>query len=381
MSKKILINGVTLNEGNITPLLLKASVWQKAGAEISFLGDKNLEHQIRGLGILKHYNFVYIRAEPLSQTRFGFIFKAIQRNFFALKAIRNHLKRFDVIYSISSVLDMILLPFFLKRKNKNLIWATVFDNTVPLLLDGKIVAGNKMVRLLAWFFYQISLILLKSADIVFVIKPELRQTLLKQGFQERQLVLTGNGVEGNLIRRAKPRSQFSIDALYIGRINEAKGIYDMLRVMERVVEKYPNFQLALMGRGDAQTESLFKEKIHTMGLERNIQFLGYRTGQEKFDIIKSSKVFLFLSETESVPIAPLEAVCSGLKTLVYDLDAYTMYKNGEVVVFKKNDWNAVAQKVLEIFEKNDFSNAKGELLLDAFNWDKIAQKELSHFNV
>lgn len=375
MSKKILINGTTLNGANITPLLIKARFWQHAGEHVTFLGDKNLEQQIRSLSILKDFGFVYLPIRTLPRTRLGFIFGALRQNLISVKIVDDLSGKFDVVYGISSVLDMILVPFFMKKKNKKILWITVFDNTVPLFLGGRMVAGNKVIRVLAWFFYQVSLSLLKSADTVFVIKPELHQVLLARGFTEKQLVLTGNGVEADLIRKAVIREEFRSDALFIGRINEAKGIYDMLKVVEQVKRVYPDFLLAIMGQGDDRTEALFKERIKQLSLQDNVYFLGYRTGQEKFDIIKSARIFLFLSETESVPIAPLEAVCSGLKTIVYDLDAYDMYKNNEVIIFKKNNYEAVAKKVIEIFHSGDFVNPRGRLLLEHFDWEKIAQKE------
>jgi glycosyltransferase involved in cell wall biosynthesis len=380
MSKKILINGITLEGGNLTPLLLKTAFWQNLNNKITFFGTSELKEQIDALALIKNYKFLYLKNRRKSKTRTGFIIEALKKNLqsiFYLEKIKN---KYDIIYTVSSVLDSILLPFFLKKIDKKIKWATVFDNTVPLIANGKIISGNKIIRVLAWFFYKISLFFLKKADVLFVVKTELQDYLLKSGFKQKQLVITGNGVQSNLIKSAKKIEQYQIDALFIGRINEAKGIFDMLEVINRVKEKYTNFQLAIMGKGDEKTEKIFKQKIKKFNLENNVQFLGYKTGQEKFDIIKSSKIFLFLSETESVPQAPLEAVCSGLKTLVYDLDAYNMYKNNEVIIFKKNDCNSVAEKIIEIFEKKDFENENGKLLLDVYSWDTISEKEYLAFN-
>src|SRR3990167_6842483 len=110
MPKKILINGTTLNGGNITPLLIKARVWQRAGNTITFFGDKDLERQIQDLEILEHFDFIYLPKRRLFRTRFGFIFEALKQNFLALKVGRSISEKYDVIYNISSVLDMILCP-------------------------------------------------------------------------------------------------------------------------------------------------------------------------------------------------------------------------------------------------------------------------------
>jgi len=375
MSKRILINGITLEGANIVPLLLKVREWQSTGSEVTFLGSADLEQQILSIGIITGYRFINLNNCKKWKNKIRFILEAFKRNLLAVFLLKDLIGKFDVVYTISPVLDLILLPYLLKKTDKHLKWVTVFDNSVPLIVDNRFVAGNKVIRLLSWIFYKISLFLLRSADYIFVIKPELQAYMLKNGFSGSRLVITGNGVEKNFIINAQVRKDYNIDALFIGRINEAKGIFDLLKVLIRVKEKYPNFQLAIMGRGDEIIETKFKRNIKDFGLEKNVQFLGYKIGQEKFDIIRSSKIFLFLSETESVPIAPLEAVCSGLKTIVYDLDAYNMYHNEEVIIFKKNDYVSVADRVLEIFDNKDFDNEKGKLLLDNYSWDKIAKIE------
>lgn len=376
MSKKILINGITLEGANLTPLLLKVRKWQSYGHEVTFFGIHELQAQIDALAVLERYDFITLNHGRGWENKFQFIFEALKRNFFAAFYAKRIAQKFDIVYSVSPVLDLILFPLIVKMFNEKMKWMSVFDNTVPLFSQGALVAGNKVIRLLAWFFYQVSLSLLRRADMVFVIKPPLRKILLESGFQAGQLTITGNGVEGDLIRKSSFRSEYESDALFIGRLNEAKGIYDILEVVGAVRKRYPDFLLAIMGRGDERTEAAFQARIREKGLEKNIRFFGYRTGQEKYDIIKSSKIFLFLSETESLPIAPLEAACSGLKTFVYDLDAYDMYENGEVMIFKKNDWGAVTEKVLETFERQDFANPRGELLLEKFDWDRIAMLEL-----
>lgn len=374
---KILVNGITLEEGNITPLLLKIRNWQKNNNEIFIIGNQNLNKKIKDLNLLgERYGFIKIEPTKKIKNKFSLIFEGIKRNLKLLRInrIKNY-ENYDVVYSISSVLDLILFPYFLKTLGKKIKWATVFDNTVPLNDP-----GNKLVRLLAWLFFQISLILLKKADIIFVISEDLRKYLIKKGFDKNNLVLTGNAVEQDLIKKAKPNPKYKIDALFVGRINETKGIYDMLDVLEIVKKKYPNFQLAIMGRGDINTERKYKEEIKKRSLRENVKFLGFKSGLEKFNIIKSSKIFLFLSKSESFGIALLEAVCCGIKSFAYNLPAYrNIYKNGEVLIFEKGDFVSVAEAIIKTFQEKDFGNPTGEKLLDKFSWDKIAEIELNAF--
>lgn len=374
--KRILINGITLEGANLTPLLSKVKYWQKRGVGITFFGNNLLKRQIDSLNILQKYYFLELRNTRKITSRLQLIFEGLRRNIQALSYIRQLKNKFDIIYSISSVLDLLLFPYILKKVDRKIMRVSVFDNTVPFLYSGDI-----LISFLGWFFYQISLLFLKGADCIYVTRPQLKEHLLKKGLKENQLIVTGSTIEMGFVKTSKKDDKYRIDALFIGRINEAKGIYDMLEVLAIVKKTYPNFQLSIMGSGDERIMRKYKEKIRKANLSKNIQFLGYKIGLEKFNIIKSSKCFWFLSHTESYPLSPLEAVSCGLKTFVYDLEAYDMYKNNELIIVKKKDYARIAQKVIDIFEKKDFENKTGKLLFKklCWSWDEIAKIEYNTF--
>lgn len=113
-----------------------------------------------------------------------------------------------------------------------------------------------------------------------------------------------------------------------------------------------------------------------MGLERNVQFLGFRTGLEKFNIMKCAKCFWFLSVSESFGVSLLEAVCSGIPAFAYNLPQFSqIYQDGEVDISPKGDYKTVARKVIELLEKGNFTNEKGKLLIDKYNWEHVAEIE------
>ena len=76
-------------------------------------------------------------------------------------------------------------------------------------------------------------------------------------------------------------------------------------------------------------------------------------------------------------MALLEAVCCGLPAIAYDLEPYReMYLNNEIFVFSKGDWKQVAEKAMEMFDKENFDNPQGEMLLEKYgSWDRIADLE------
>lgn len=373
---KILVNGVTLEEGNIVPLLSKIKTWQDKDSKISIVGNKDLKEQIKKISILKkEYKFIELTGTKKIKDKFSLIFEGLKRNLRLIKTINDY-SDFDIVYSVSSVIDLTLFPFFLKMVNKKIKWVTVFDNIVPLNDP-----GNRIVRFLAWLFFHFSLILLRKADCIFVISEDLKNYFIQGGFDRDKVVLTGNAVEADLIKKAKKDNKYNIDALFIGRINEAKGLEDMLNVLGLVKKKYPNFQLGVVGKGDTITEKKFKKEIKDRRLEKNVQFLGYQIGLEKFNIIKSSKIFLFLSKRESFGVALLEAACCGVKAFAYDLEPYKkIYRHDEVSFFPVGDYKSVGMTIIKTFDEKSFGNSNGQLLVNKYSWDKIAKIERGYFD-
>jgi glycosyltransferase involved in cell wall biosynthesis len=261
------------------------------------------------------------------------------------------------------------MPFFLKKYNQKIIWTTVFDNIVPISDP-----GNKVTRFSSWIFFQISLFFIKKADLIFTISDDLKEYLINHGFNKNKIVVTGNGIEVDLIKKSKKDPKYNFDALFIGRINETKGIFDMLTILREVKKTYPNFTLAIMGDGDIVTKNIFLDKIEKLKLKKNIKFLGYISGIEKFNIIKSSKCFWFLSvsKSESFGIALMEAVSCGLYGFVYNLPVFKkIYQNNEVVFSPIHDTKSVTNQVLKLFKSKEFVNQNGKKLLGKYSWREI----------
>jgi len=379
---KILVNLSTLQHEEILPPWLRIfRVFQSRGNDIFI----NTGPFVKKLGVIENiYGFRWlseiekkILSKDKTTTKTGFLFHSMKRNYFLLKNRKNILgdKDFGIIYTPSAVLDFVIFPFFLKKTGKKIIWATTLANIVPATDP-----GNKFIRALAWIFFRISLFMIRKADIVFASTPEIQKYLLSAGFDNKKVILTGFGIESAFIEKAQPDEKFQSDALFVGRINETKGIYDMLKVLKIISKKYPNFQLAIMGDGDEITKRNFKKEIKKEELKNNIRFLGYRNGMNKYNIVKSAKSFWFLSvsKSESFGVALLEAVCSGIPAFAYDLPQFSwLYPNGEVDISPKGNYKLVAEKVLKLFESGNFTNEKGKLLLGKYSWEKIAEIEYS----
>jgi glycosyltransferase involved in cell wall biosynthesis len=371
---KILVNLNTLTADGIMILWLKK--FQELAKKGHFL-DIFYHHQFHSFDLTTeniyqfHQKYIKPNPPPIIRSKIKFIFYSIYCNFRSF--LKTHqTKNYDLIYTPSSVLDLVIWPFIITKKYSHLAWATVFDNIVP-----KKDPGNPIIRFLAWFF-EISLFFIKQADIIFAISPDLKDFLISRGFDPKKIIITGNGVETDMIKAAKPKPKYALDGLFIGRINETKGIFDMLLVLKTITKTYPDFKLGIMGRGDQATETKFLNQIDKLKLKQNIKLLGYISGLKKFEIIKSSKSFWFLSvsSSESFGIALMEAVSSGVYGFVYNLPIFQkIYQHHEVYFSPTGDIKTVADQIVSLFKSKKFVNYNGKKLLGRYSWPKIIALE------
>ena len=102
--------------------------------------------------------------------------------------------------------------------------------------------------------------------------------------------------------------KFEEDSLiYLGRIEEAKGIKKLLEVFKNVVEKIPDKKLYLLGKGDL--EEYVSKFILDNKLENNVFMLGYV--KNPYPYIKKSSYVILLSEAEGFPTVLVESLALG----------------------------------------------------------------------
>lgn len=106
----------------------------------------------------------------------------------------------------------------------------------------------------------------------------------------------------------------SFNFINVGRLNQQKGHWFLIRIFRKVVDKYANARLFILGEGDlkGKLESL----IHELGLNENVFLLG---GQENvFPFLKNSDSFILTSLWEGLPMALIEALSLNLPIISTD---------------------------------------------------------------
>jgi glycosyltransferase involved in cell wall biosynthesis len=125
-----------------------------------------------------------------------------------------------------------------------------------------------------------------------------------------------NGIEDNsdLFKEPKQINEFPV-ILFVGAVSESKGVQILLKASGLLKDKGLKFSLNIMGKFEsAQFERSTRNFVAENNLSSFVQFLGVKTGQEKFKEYWQSDIFCFPSfyTSESFPVVLLEASSFGL---------------------------------------------------------------------
>lgn len=124
---------------------------------------------------------------------------------------------------------------------------------------------------------------------------------------------------------------------HIGEFVPEKNHGGLINIFKRSLEKFPETQLLLMGKGNL--EGRIKLKVAELQIQNNVHFLGYRS--DVLDILNNSNTFVLPSLIEGLPAVILEAMYCETPVIAYNVGGI-----GEVVLSNNTGW---------LIEKNDES--------------------------
>jgi glycosyltransferase involved in cell wall biosynthesis len=292
---------------------------------------------------------------------------------YPLRVLRSSFFRFkdypNIIIASSHLLYDVLPSLILRIRSKSKL--VIYVHGIFLRDDAK-----GILRAIATWSEKISLFLCKKADLIFVVNPDIKDTLVARGYRPDKIIVTGNGVERDLINSIKVDEK-KFDGCFCGRIVEKKGVYDLLDIWEKVLKKFPQSRLVIIG--DGSDYSKVAENVKNKGLDKSITLTGFVSETDKISLIKSSRIFISPSHEESWGIAVSEALACGLAVICYDLTAYNIF--GDCITKigvgnKEGMANAITCLLADKNEQEAFAVNAKEVTSNLLDWDNISIKEI-----
>lgn len=142
--------------------------------------------------------------------------------------------------------------------------------------------------------------------------------------------------------------KFEEDSLiYLGRIEESKGIKRLLEVVKNVVEKIPDKKLYLLGKGNL--EEYVTRFIIDNNLENNVVMLGYV--ENPYPYINKASYVVLLSEAEGFPTVLVEALALGKGFISTPVGGTNELYNNQKCGFVSDDNEEISNYLIEELSK------------------------------
>ena len=175
-------------------------------------------------------------------------------------------------------------------------------------VDEYVSSSARNLKLTRFFVKDVNLILLSS--------------LLKKDFEQvksyKKVYFLPNGVEDPLKNEdfdtyiaKKYEAVETIEALYLAHIMKEKGYWEVLELAKET--KGSNIRYHFAGSWkDKESEAEFSTFVEEHGLEEQVVYHGFVSGEQKADLFKRAYLLLYPSKNDAFPLTLLEALAYGV---------------------------------------------------------------------
>lgn len=153
-------------------------------------------------------------------------------------------------------------------------------------------------RLVRWFFE-------RSARVIVLSESWLDWA--RSRFPNARVVLIHNPV--SLPAESDFEAHGSATLLFLGRIGQRKGAYDLIPAVAKLLPEFPNLRLIMGGDGELETARRMAESL---GIAAHLELVGWVTGSAKQELLGQASVYVLPSYYEGLPMSVLEAMAAGL---------------------------------------------------------------------
>jgi glycosyltransferase involved in cell wall biosynthesis len=195
--------------------------------------------------------------------------------------------------------------------------------------------------------------------------PEMRDYLLTFGYREADLCYVPNGSDVAAADRV-PAQTKEFDVAWTGRVHPQKGIDDLLATLAWLKQRLPDFRAVIIGKSQDALAPVVRE----LGLADHVTFSGLVSEEEKFRLLKRSRMFVMPSRYESWGIVVGEALVSGVPVVGYELACYRPVFGDFVRYVKPFDAEAFKRTV----EEEIRNQRAGRNYLATMDWEALKRR-------
>lgn len=161
---------------------------------------------------------------------------------------------------------------------------------------------------------------------------------------------------------------------FLGRITLQKGPEYFVEAAAKVLKRYPNARFVMAGSGEKMNQSV--RRVAQLGIGTKFHFTGFLKGDDVQRMFRQSDVYVMPSVSEPFGISPLEAMRSGVPTIISKQSGVAEVLDHAI---KVNYWDidALADAIYGVLAYPELSTLMSEKGFDEVNqlkWENAALK-------
>ncbi len=151
-----------------------------------------------------------------------------------------------------------------------------------------------------------------KADAFFVLAEKFKDRLVHWGISKPIFLMTTKVDTSLLEYKVVKEKSKKKTILFLGRVEEYKGIFIAIEAFKILKEKFPNLKLVVAGGGSALARC--KSNVALAGIV-DVDFLGAVHGVEVAEAFTNADLYILPSYSEGMPTSLLEAMAFGLPVI------------------------------------------------------------------
>jgi glycosyltransferase involved in cell wall biosynthesis len=190
-------------------------------------------------------------------------------------------------------------------------------------------------------------------DLVCPLSPDLSDGL-RHCVRDDKLKLIINGVDVDEVQSVQPTERCHSSSYligYIGQLIERKDMPTLLAAVKLLSSEGRKINLTIIGDG-VKRDALMEETLR-LGIDRQVEFLGFRT--DAAACLKTFDVFVLPSRMEGIPRCIMEAMAASVPVVVSDIPGNkSLVDNGKTgLLFTVGDSIELADKIRYMMDHPD----------------------------
>lgn len=221
---------------------------------------------------------------------------------------------------------------------------------------------------------------IKKFDAIIVLTEKQKQDIQAQYGEHKNIYVIPNAIS---ISKHESVVKQDKSVIMVTRLEGQKHLQRAINMFPLVVDKIPNAQLNIFGKGSLKEE--LEQCIKDNQMESHVFLRGYSRNIKQE--IKASNVSLLTSDYEGLPLAAVESLENGTPVVAYDFNygATDIVDNGETgYVEQLNNENALADRVVHLLDNPQKANEMGllgrERMIKRYSSEVVYQKWMNMLN-